>query len=131
MTAQNPQPQAQPSATPASTEAQPAGQVQIQLEQSELDMALKLTSDKDAALKEVGMRFLSAMEASKNYAGLLAGEQQYLQSIVEKYELPQNSYLTFGVDGTLTARVPTPAPTMPPIDQPPAANEEPSGESAG
>ena len=71
MTAQTqPKPQKQ-------TQQPPQQQMQIQLEKVELDMAFKLTRDKDEALKQIGLRFLGVMEVAKHYGGILAGEQQF------------------------------------------------------
>jgi hypothetical protein len=128
MTEQNKQPQPEPQQP-----QQPQQPVQhmIKLEQPEFDVAVKLSRDKDTALKEIGLRFLATMEASRHYGNLLSGEQQYLQSLIAKYDLPPQSYLSFGMDGTVTATIPPMAPPMPPIEQPSSETAPPAEEMSG
>lgn len=105
----------------------------VQLDKTELEMAARLADDKDLTLRQIGMGFLGLMDLSRRYGSILAGEQQFLQSVSTKYDLPPQSRLTFRKDGTLTATIP-PMAAMPSVNDPPTAEpstEETGGESAG
>ena len=113
----------------------------VELEQVEFDMAHGLIDSKDKLLHRLGLQWISMQQTTNNYMQTIQGEQQFMQSLATKYEMPVGSLMRFGKDGTLTAEwstqpgagaapVTPPAPASETSDPPAETPEDESGESA-
>ncbi len=113
----------------------------VTLEQVEFDVANRLVDQKEASIRQVGLRELAKQQAIAQYGQVLQGEQRFMTSLATKHEMPGGTKLTFGKDMTLTgswmgpkveegAEPPEPAAETP-VEPPEAAETPPTEEVSG